>query len=111
MWFLPLDFIKFAMKATIIKSLRERKARQVAEMVASSSHDEVPLTRTQSRAASIHESLYSNHVNFIRRATRTVGFGSNAPKMSPTELKRLRTLAAYWRGTPAALNRCPPHLY
>jgi hypothetical protein len=32
------------MKATIIKSLRERKARQVAEMVSSSSRGEVPLT-------------------------------------------------------------------
>jgi len=36
---------------------------------------DIPLTRTQSRAASVHESMYSNRVSFIRRAARKVGFG------------------------------------
>lgn len=31
----------------------------------------VPLARTQSRAASIHESMYGNRVSFIKRAQRT----------------------------------------
>ena len=41
----------------------------------------MPLTRTTSRAASVHESMYSNRVSFIRRAARKVGFGGNV-KMS-----------------------------
>ena len=96
------------MKATIIKSLRERKARQVAALVSSSSRGEVPLTRTQSRAASIHESLYSNRVNFISRAARKVGFGSNAPKMSATELKRLGSIQAAHSGGILARNPSRP---
>lgn len=97
------------MKATIIKSLRERKARQTAAAVAAISHGEVPLTRTQSRAASIHESLYSNRVNFIRRAARKVGFGANAPRMSPTELKRLGSIQAAQSGGVLARNPSRPH--
>ena len=63
------------MKATIIKYFRERKARKTREEVAQTAEGQVPLTRTQSRAASIHESLYSNRVGFLRRAARKVGFG------------------------------------
>ncbi|KIJ36950.1 hypothetical protein M422DRAFT_178738 [Sphaerobolus stellatus SS14] len=71
LWFVPLDFIKFSMKATVIKFLRERRMKQIAQEVSS----DIPLTRTQSRAASVHESLYSNRVSFIKRAARKVGFG------------------------------------
>jgi len=106
-WFLPLDLIKFAMKATIIKALRERKARQVKAIVAQTG--DVPLTRTQSRAASIHESLYSNRVNFIRRAARKVGFGNNAPHMSAHELKRLGSIQAAHSGGVLARNPSRPH--
>ena len=74
MWFMPLDLIKFAMKATVIKFLRERRLKKIAEEVRASGGD-IPLTRTQSRAASVHESLYSNRVSFIKRAARKVGFG------------------------------------
>lgn len=73
-WFLPLDLIKFAMKASVIKYLRDRRMRQIAADVRAST-GEIPLTRTQSRAASVHESLYSNRVSFIKRAARKVGFG------------------------------------
>jgi len=73
-WFMPLDLIKFAMKATVIKFLRERRLKKIAEEVRASGGD-IPLTRTQSRAASVHESLYSNRVSFIKRAARKVGFG------------------------------------
>ncbi|RDB26487.1 ABC transporter CDR4 [Hypsizygus marmoreus] len=58
-WFMPLDWIKFAMKATIIKYLRER--REAAALVEKISG--IPITHTQSHAASIHESLYSNLSN------------------------------------------------
>ncbi|KAG8900418.1 plasma membrane H+-ATPase [Tulasnella sp. 403] len=107
LWFLPLDLIKFAMKATIIKSLRERKRREIRAAVASTG--DIPLTRTQSRAASIHESLYSNRVGFIRRAARKVGFGTNAPHMSATELKRLGSIQAAHSGTVLARNPSRPH--
>ncbi|KAG8927920.1 plasma membrane H+-ATPase [Tulasnella sp. 419] len=104
-WFLPLDLIKFAMKATIIKYLRERKQRQIKEVVSS----DVPLTRTTSRAASIHESLYSNRVGFLRRAARKVGFGNNAPRMSQNELKRLGSIQAAHSGSVLARNPSRPH--
>ncbi|EJD40156.1 plasma membrane H+-transporting ATPase [Auricularia subglabra TFB-10046 SS5] len=101
-WFIPLDLIKFAMKASVIKYLRERKQRQAMEEVAAQSRarDEgVPLSRTQSRAASIHESLYSNRVGFIRRAARRVGFGGGKViKMSNTELQRFGSIQAHHTG-------------
>jgi H+-transporting ATPase len=108
-WFFPLDLIKFAMKATIIKALRERKAAEIAKAQAQASHSEVPLTRTQSRAASIHESLYSNRVSFIHRAARKVGFGTNAPRMSANELKRLGSIQAAQSGNVLARNPSRPH--
>lgn len=63
------------MKATVIKSLRERRERKAREDLAKTQGGSVPLHRTTSRAASIHESLYSNRVSFLRRAARKVGFG------------------------------------
>ncbi|EIN08166.1 plasma-membrane proton-e [Punctularia strigosozonata HHB-11173 SS5] len=102
-WFLPLDLIKFAMRATIIKWLRARHERAMsAEVKASSSG--VPMTRTQSRAASVHESLYSNRVGFLRRAARKVGFG-NRIKMRPEELQRFSSIQAQQTG--AVLARHP----
>jgi len=108
-WFVPLDLIKFAMKATIIKRLRERKAREVRKLVAESSEGHVTLSRTQSRAASIHESLYSNRVGFLQRAARRVGFGQNAPKMSPRELQRFSSIQAAHTGGVLARNPSRPH--
>jgi H+-transporting ATPase len=88
-WFAPLDWIKFAMKATIIKSLRARHERAAAAATRAKSGADggVPITRTTSRAASIHESLYSNRVSFIRRAARKVGF-SGRVSIKPDELQR-----------------------
>ncbi|KAK0203606.1 hypothetical protein DFS33DRAFT_1332708 [Desarmillaria ectypa] len=99
-WFFPLDFIKFGMKATIIKFLRERRARQVA---AAASHEGVPITRTQSRVASINESLYSNRVSFIKRAARKVGFGGRIT-MKPEELQRFSSIQAQRVGATLARN-------
>jgi H+-transporting ATPase len=101
-WFAPLDWIKFAMKATVIKYLRERRlAQQAAETTHTT--DGVPITRTQSRAASIHESLYSNRVSFIKRAARKVGFGQKV-SMKPEELQRFSSIQAQRVGATLARN-------
>jgi len=97
-WFLPLDLIKFAMKATVIKYLRKR-----AERKAAASPEGIPLTRTTSRV-SVHESLYSNRVSFIKRAARKVGFGGKV-SMKPDELQRFSSIQAQQTG--AVLARHP----
>ncbi|PPQ74168.1 hypothetical protein CVT24_012859 [Panaeolus cyanescens] len=98
-WFIPLDWIKFAMKATVIKSLRERREAKVA---AEAARGKVPITRTQSRAASIHESMYSNRVSFIRRAANRVGLGKVSVK--PEELQRFGSIQAQRVGATLARN-------
>jgi H+-transporting ATPase len=98
-WFLPLDFIKFGMKATVIRWLRERRERKTVAQATSG----VPMTRTQSRAASIHESLYSNRVSFIKRAARKVGFGGKV-SMKPEELQRFSSIQAQRAGATLARN-------
>ncbi|KAI6029838.1 hypothetical protein BKA83DRAFT_4223768 [Pisolithus microcarpus] len=99
-WFIPLDWIKFAMKATIIKKMRERHSRAVAAAAAGTG---LQITRTQSRAASIHESMYSNRVSFIRRAARKVGFGSKIT-VKPEELQRFSSIQAQRTGATLARN-------
>jgi len=96
-WFMPLDFVKFAMKATVIKYLRERRS------VAKPAGEGVQLVRTQSRAASLHESLYSNRVSFIKRAARKVGFGGKIT-MKPDELQRFSSIQAQRVGATLARN-------
>ncbi|OBZ65519.1 Plasma membrane ATPase 2 [Grifola frondosa] len=93
-WFFPLDLIKFAMKATIIKRLR---ARHLADMAQHTKETGVPITRTTSRVASIHESLYKNRVSFIRRAARKIGFGQKI-SMKPEELQRFSSIQAQRAG-------------
>jgi len=100
-WFVPLDWIKFAMKATVIKRLRARHIAAQAQAQAASGG--VPVTRTQSRAASVHESLYSNRVSFIRRAARKVGFGQKV-SMKPEELQRFSSMQAQRAGATLARN-------
>ncbi|KAI6040836.1 plasma membrane H+-transporting ATPase [Pisolithus marmoratus] len=99
-WFIPLDWIKFAMKATIIKKMRERHSRAVAAAAAETG---LQITRTQSRAASIHESMYSNRVSFIRRAARKVGFGAKV-MVKPEELQRFSSIQAHRTGATLARN-------
>jgi len=98
-WFIPLDWIKFAMKATVIKSLRQRREMKAVKEAASG----VPMTRTQSRAASIHESLYSNRVSFIKRAARKVGFGTRV-SVKPEEMQRFGSIQAQRVGQTLARN-------
>jgi H+-transporting ATPase len=63
----------------------------------------VPLTRTPSRAASIHESLYSNRTSFIKRAARKVGFGGKV-HMKEDELRRLSSIQTQQVGLILARN-------
>ena len=98
-----MDLIKFAMKATVIKALRARHARQVAAAEASG----VPMTRTQSRAASIHESLYSNRVSFLRRAAHKVGFRQKV-SVKPEELRRFSSIQAAQTGSVLARHPSRP---
>ncbi|KAF9648454.1 plasma-membrane proton-e [Thelephora ganbajun] len=105
-WFLPLDFVKFAMKATVIKYLRQRRERRIAAETALKATG-VPLVKTVSRAASVHESLYSNRVSFIKRAARKVGFGGKVT-VKPEELQRFSSIQAAHTG--AILARHPSRL-
>jgi H+-transporting ATPase len=87
------------MKATVIKRLRERREQRVAHDAAAG----IPMTRTQSRAASLHESMYSNRVSFIKRAARKVGFGQKI-SMKPEELQRFSSIQAQRVGATLARN-------
>ncbi|CAE6405720.1 unnamed protein product, partial [Rhizoctonia solani] len=107
-WFFPLDWIKFAMKATVIRWFRERRERKAHE-VARASGGDVPLTRTTSRAASIHESLYSNRVSFLKRAARRAGFGDKRVRMSQGELQRFSSIQAAQTGATLARNPSRAH--
>jgi H+-transporting ATPase len=102
-WFLPLDLVKFAMKATVIKYIRQRRERRTADE-ATLGATGIPLVKTTSRAASIHESLYSNRVSFIKRAARKVGFGGKI-SVKPEELQRFSSIQAAHTG--AVLARHP----
>jgi hypothetical protein len=84
----PAPRIMFALKAIVIKYLRERRRHQQGAAT------DVPLTRTQSRAASLH----SNRTSFLRHTTRKVGFGQRAPCMTPDELERLGSIQAQVSG-------------
>lgn len=88
------------MKATVIKSLREKREAKVA---AEAARGKVPITRTQSRAASIHESMYSNRVSFIRRAANRVGLGGKV-SVRPEELQRFGSIQAQRVGATLARN-------
>ncbi|PPQ69946.1 hypothetical protein CVT25_001990 [Psilocybe cyanescens] len=89
-WFIPLDWVKFAMKATIIRHIRNKRLGNYAE-------SGPPLERTSSRVASIHESLYSNRTTFLRRTMRKVGFGGKV-SMKPDELQRFSSIQAQRTG-------------
>lgn len=87
------------MKATVIKSIRRRRESKMAQEASTG----VPITRTQSRATSIHESLYSNRVSFIKRAARRVGLGGKV-SVKPEELQRFSSIQAQRVGATLARN-------
>ncbi|EDR02588.1 plasma membrane H+-transporting ATPase [Laccaria bicolor S238N-H82] len=95
----PSDWVKFGMKATVIKAICKCREHIAQEVAATG----VPLTRTQSHAASIHESLYSNCVSFIKRAACKVGFGGKI-SAKPEELHRFSSIQAQRVGQTLARN-------
>lgn len=101
-WFIPLDWVKFAMDATVIKHLRERRLGKQREDVASGA----PLERTPSRVASIHESLYSNRTSFLQRATRKMRIKKNV-RVPPTELSRVSSIQTQRAGRVLARHPSP----
>ncbi|PVF94102.1 plasma-membrane proton-e [Serendipita vermifera] len=106
-WFLPMDLVKFAMKATVIKYLRQRHEQMLAQEVKKGSG--ITMTRTTSRVGSIHESLYGNRVSFIKRAARSVGFkGGKKVQMSQGELKRFASIQAAHTGQTLARHSSRP---
>lgn len=87
-WFFPLDvrslecavtrskltraqLIKFGMRYLIARYIAYRKSKKPA--VVPTDESGVPLTKTKSRAASIHESLYQNRTTFLGRAASNLG--------------------------------------
>ncbi|KAJ7265427.1 hypothetical protein B0H12DRAFT_197995 [Mycena haematopus] len=97
-WFIPLDWIKFAMKATVIKALRERRLARQATVPASAADGASIRSHT-----SHHKSLYANRVNFIRRAARKMGFGQKVSVKSE-ELQRFGSIQAHRVGVTLARN-------
>lgn len=85
----------------MIKYLRER--REKAARTVPRNEEGVPITRTTSRVASIHESLYSNRVGFLRRAARRVGLGGRV-HIKPEELQRFSSYQAQNVGQTLARN-------
>ena len=83
----------------MIKRLERRRLGLAKQAIASG----VPLARTPSRVASIHESLYSNRTSFITRAVRKVGFGGKV-HMKPDELRRLSSIQTQQTGHTLARN-------
>lgn len=81
------------MKATVIKRLESRRLGLAQQAIATGA----PLTRVPSRAASIHESLYSNRTTFIQRAARKVGFGGKV-HMRADELRRFSSIQTQQTG-------------
>ncbi|WAQ88346.1 hypothetical protein PtA15_9A473 [Puccinia triticina] len=93
-WFLPLDLVKFGMRAVI---------RMFKPPVAL--NKPIPanqLQRTPSRAASINESLYSNRASFIQRANRSSVLRGRV-HADDRELRRFSSAQAVSSG--AALSR------
>ncbi|GAA6055647.1 hypothetical protein JCM3770_003393 [Rhodotorula araucariae] len=78
-WFFPLDFVKFGVRAGV-RAWNKKRGKHAHGIKAV---DGVPMTRTQSR----HESLYSNRTSFLRRAQRSVGLGRKV-SVSAQELQR-----------------------
>ncbi|KAF8997072.1 plasma membrane H+-transporting ATPase [Cyathus striatus] len=90
-WFIPLDWIKFAMKATVIKFLYKRRERVTTEGAFTAE----PITRTNT--------LYSNRVSYIKRAVHKVGLGGRVVT-KPEELQKFSSIQAQSVGLTLARN-------
>ena len=105
------------MNATVIKHLRNRRLEKVKQDAAVGGlTGDVPLARTQSRVASINESLYRNRTNFLTKTMKKVGFGHKV-KVKPEEMTRFNSMQAQRSGMtlqrnpsmmPSAAAAAPP---
>ncbi|KAF8594457.1 plasma-membrane proton-e [Ceratobasidium sp. AG-I] len=100
-WFFPLDLIKFAMKATVIKFFRRRHVRKVVETAHKTCQaQEIHVSLTTPRTG--YEAWYSNRMKFLKRAARRAGFGDVGVKMSQSELQRFSDIQAAQTGATLA---------
>lgn len=101
-WFIPLDWIKLLMNATVIRYIRNRRVEKVKlQAVAQSAVVEQPagakegmMIRRLSRTASVHESLYSNRTNFLRKTMKRMGGLGDKVTVKEEELKKVGSIQA-----------------
>ncbi|WAR60417.1 hypothetical protein PtB15_9B356 [Puccinia triticina] len=91
------NFIKFSVKYGI-RAWNAKRGVKPQSLKLVDEATGIPLTRTASR----HESLYSNHATWIKRAQRRVGL-KKGTTIDPTELHRVGSHQA--RATGAALRQ------
>jgi len=103
-WFFPLDGVKFAMKFLVKKFRSGQAAKRAAKIDQGTG---VPMVRTQSRAASINQSLYSNRTNFLTKATRRMGLGKKV-SVSNNDLQRFSSYQAAQSGAVIARSASRP---
>lgn len=103
-WFIPLDWIKFAMRATLIKKINERERARIAQAAIDAAAAGAPVTRQVSRVQSIHESLYSNRTSFIKRTMGRFNLGKRV-HVKHDDLARIGSIQANAAGQ--ALRRNP----
>lgn len=89
----------------LIKTFRKRQAAKRAAKGEVSAG--VPLARTQSRAASINQSLYSNRTTFLSRATRRFGLGKKV-HIEKGQLQRFSSIQAANTGATLARSTSRP---
>ena len=102
--FFPLDGVKFAMKFLVKKFRSGQAAKRAAKIDQGTG---VPMVRTQSRAASINQSLYSNRTNFLTKATRRMGLGKKV-SVSNNDLQRFSSYQAAQSGAVIARSASRP---
>ncbi|GAA98439.1 uncharacterized protein L969DRAFT_48289 [Mixia osmundae IAM 14324] len=89
--FWALDLLKFGMRYAL-KRVRRTTTREEPGATSSDTH---PLARSSSRV-SLHESLYSNRVSFLRRAQRRLpGLGKRRIAIAQNELERYSTASIH----------------
>ena len=89
------------MNATVIRYIHNRRMESVKRQAVAQSDVEQPtgiaegvLGRHLSRTASVHESLYSNRTNFLRKTMMRMGGLGGKVKVKEEELKKLGSIQA-----------------
>lgn len=95
-----MDFIKFGTRALIARYNKSR-GKTGPPTVEIDEATGLRLTRTTSRAQSIHASLYSNRTSFLAKATRKVGLRKGTT-INQNELRRVGSHQVQKTGTALA---------